>query len=84
MITENNIKRLDDLIKKYAMQDYLRANPKKKDGRLKYKTYHPYSLSSETNEAREMYALARKKDITKEEEETVKAYLLKHKLIMED
>lgn len=81
MITENNIKRLDDLVAKYAMMDYKRANPKqkiRKDGTV---IHNPYSLSPLTNEAREMLQLARKENLTVEEEKTVKAYLLRMKMI---
>lgn len=84
MITENNLKRLDNLVAKYALMDYKRANPKRrirKDGTVKH---NPYTLSPLTNEAREMLTLARKKDITQEEEEIVKAYLLKQKMIGEE
>jgi hypothetical protein len=84
MITENNLKRLDNLVAKYALMDYKRANPKRrirKDGTVKH---NPYTLSPLTNEAREMLTLARKKDITQEEEEIVKAYLLKQKIIGEE
>lgn len=84
MITENNLKRLDNLVAKYALMDYKRANPKRrirKDGTVKH---NPYTLSPLTNEAREMLTLARKKDITREEEEIVKAYLLKQKMIGEE
>lgn len=81
MITENNIKRLENLVAKYAMQDYKRANPKPKinrDGSIKHS---PYTLSPLTNEAREMLQLARKEKITATEEEVVKAYLLKNLFI---
>lgn len=37
MITENNVKRLESIVAKYAMQDYKRVNP--------YGTRKPYSLS---------------------------------------
>lgn len=83
MITKNNIERLDKLVAKYAMQDFLRVNTTK-NGTIR-KRHVPYSLSPLTNEAREMLILARKEDITKEEEENVKAYLLKAKMTgMED
>lgn len=78
MITEENIKRLDDLVKKYAFQDFKRANPHMK------MRHNPYTLSPLTNEAREMLNLARKENITKEEEEEVKAYLLKKKMFGEE
>ncbi len=81
MITENNIKHLENLVAKYAMKDYKRANPKPKrnrDGSIKH---NPYTLSPLTNEAREMLQLARKENITTTEEEIVKAYLLKNLFI---
>lgn len=86
MITERNIERLDRLVAKYAYEDFRQANPLgkrriRKDGTVKH---NPYSLSAKTNEAREMLIMARKKDITKEEEEIVKAYLLKQKLLGEE
>lgn len=78
MITKENIKRLDNLVKKYAFQDYKRSNPHMKT------RHNPYTLSPLTNEAREMLRLARKENITKEEEEEVKAYLLKKKMLGEE
>lgn len=84
MITENNIKRLDNLVAKYALMDYKRANPKRRIGKDGTVKHNPYTLSPLTNEAREMLALSKKNDITQEEEETVKAYLLKQKMIGEE
>ena len=82
MITKDNIDRLDKLVAKYAMQDFLRVNTTK-NGTIR-KRHVPYSLSPLTNEAREMLILARKEDITIEEEEIVKAYLLKKKMTGEE
>lgn len=76
MITRNNIERLEKIVAYYAMQDYKRANP---NGAKR----NPYTLSPLTNEAREMLAIARKTDITTEEENDVKAYLLKQKMIFD-
>ena len=42
-----NTNAIDKIIAELAMKDYLQANPKKADGRPKYKKYHPYSLSDE-------------------------------------
>ena len=78
MITQENIERLDKLVKKYATQDYKRAAPHFAWG------HRSYTLSPLTNEAREMLQLARKENITKEEEESVKAYLLKKKMLGEE
>ena len=76
-ITQKNIERLENIVAYYAMQDYKRANPKpkmRKDGTV---IHNPYSLSPLTNEARAMLAKAR----AGENEEEVKAYLLKHKML---
>ena len=43
--------------------------------------HNPYSLSPETNQAREILHLAHKKNITAEEENTIKSYLLKKKMV---
>lgn len=43
--------------------------------------HNSYSLSPETNQAREMLHLAHKKNITAEEENTIKSYLLKKKMV---
>lgn len=80
MITKNNITLLEGLVAKYAMKDYERCNPRKKDGTPKYKKYHPYTLSPATNEAREMLHLAREDGIGKADEEAVKGYLLQKRL----
>jgi len=80
VITENNIKTLDNLVKKYALLDFFRANPKPikqyKNGKTSYKQY---TLSPLTNEAREMLNLARQKKISREDELSVKGYLLMQK-----
>ena len=49
-----NTNAIDKIISELAMKDYLQANPKKADGKPKYKKHHAYSLSDETNEAREI------------------------------
>ena len=82
MITENNVKRLENIVAHFAMEDYKRANPKRKISRKTGMLIHnPYSLSQQTNEAREMLRISRKENISQDEEETVKAYLLKMKMI---
>jgi len=85
MITENNITRLKKLVGKYAKMDFNRANPKGvkmyKNGETNYK---PYSLSPLTNEAREMLQLAQKDNISPEEENIVKSYLLNKKISGEE
>ena len=47
-----NTSAIDKIIKELAYKDYLRYNPVLKNGKPKYKKYHPYTLSQETNEAR--------------------------------
>lgn len=47
-----NTNAIDKIIATLAMKDYLAYNPRRKDGRPKYKTFHTYTLSAETNEAR--------------------------------
>ena len=49
-----NCNAIDKIIAELAMRDYLAYNPRKADGRPKYKKHHPYTLSPETNEAREI------------------------------
>lgn len=87
MITQKNIERLEKIVSHYAMQDYKQANPKsefRKDGTV---IHHPYSLSDETNEAREILTLARKlvgaDDPGGPQEDRVKAYLLRHKILFD-
>ena len=68
---------IDKIIAELAMRDYLAYNPRQKNGRPKYKTHHPYTLSSETNEARQI-----KQDYTADRitEEEYKAYCLRYNL----
>lgn len=87
MITAKNIERLEKIVSHYAMQDYKQANPKRKfrkDGTI---IHHPYSLSDETNEAREILAIAKRlvgaDAIGGPQEDRVKAYLLRHKILFD-
>jgi hypothetical protein len=72
-----NTNAIDKIIAKEAMKDYLAMNPKLSNGKSKYKTYHPYSLSDNTNEARQI-KIDYLNDIITEEE--YKAYCLKYNL----
>ena len=76
-----NTNAIDKIISQLAMKDYLRYNPRKKDGRPKYKKHHPYTLSPETNEARQI-----KNDyITGTiDENQYKAYCLKYNLLSQE
>ena len=77
MITAKNIERLEKIVSHYAMQDYKQANPKRKFRKDGTVIHNPYSLSDETNEAREILALAR----ARKEEERVKGYLLRKSIM---
>ena len=68
---------IDKIISALAMKDYLQANPRKSDGRAKYKKYHPYTLSGETMEAREIKHQYLHDEITEEE---YKVYCLRYNL----
>lgn len=85
-ITDSNKKFLYDLTAARSMDDFIKTNP---DFKPFTKTGKPrqaksYSLSDKTLEALEMYKTAIKKDITEDEIETVKAFILKNKLHPED
>lgn len=60
-----NVSAIDKIIAELAYKDYQRANP-----RGKYKRYHPYTLSPETNEAREIKRAYLHDEITEEEYKT--------------
>ena len=84
-ITDGNRKFLSELVARLAFRDFYQANKenidktsRRKDGT---KPYTPYSLSEETNEAREMLHIAQKLENTPEEVEIVKAYIIKAKLL---
>lgn len=65
-----------------AGKDYIQANYK--NGKRKSKKHIPYSLSGETEQAKELYNLVYGKepeDITQEQEETIKGNLLKYRLL---
>ena len=72
-----NTNAIDKIIAKLAYKDYRAYNPVNADGRPKYKSHRPYSLSSETNEAREIKADYLADRITESE---YKAYCLKYNL----
>ncbi len=69
MITKRTINRLDNLVAKYSFRDWW-ATIRKRGHNC-----HQYSLSCETNEAREMLILAGKRKITLDEEAQVKVYM---------
>lgn len=72
-----NTNAIDKIIAELAYKDYRAYNPVNADGRPKYKSHRPYSLSSETNEARDIKADYLADRITESE---YKAYCLKYNL----
>ena len=72
-----NVGAIDKIIAELALKDYYRYNPRRKDGRPKYKKYHPYTLSPETNEAREVKQRYLHDEITEAE---YKAFCLRYNL----
>lgn len=72
-----NTAAIDKIIAALAYRDYRAYNPLDADGRPKYKKHRPYSLSSETNEAREIKSDYLADRITESE---YKAYCLKYNL----
>ena len=66
----------DLLVGHFAMLDYKKVNYK--NGKMKYKKNHPYSLGYETIEAREILSLLYKKasDISLDDEILIKGYLI--------
>lgn len=72
-----NTKAIEKIISDLAMKDYLKYNPRKANGQPKYKKYRPYTLSAETNQAREIL-ISYTKDLISEEE--YKAYCLRYNL----
>lgn len=73
-----NTNAIDKIISELAYKDYLRFNPRNKNGRPKYKKYHPYTLSNETNEARQVKIDYINGTITENE---YKSYCLKYNLL---
>ena len=49
-----NVDAINKIISELAMKDYLAYNPRLTNGKPKYKKHRPYTLSTETNEAREI------------------------------
>lgn len=82
MITQKNIERLSGIVSLLALKDYKRANPKRKVNKNGTVKHNPYTLSEETEEARRLLINAKKENITREEEEEIKAYLLKDTLLL--
>ena len=72
-----NTAAIDKIIAALAYRDYRAYNPLNANGRPKYKSHHPYSLSPETNEARGIKSAYLADKITEAE---YKAYCLRYNL----
>lgn len=72
-----NVNAIDKIISELAMKDFLKYNPKLKNGKMKYKKYHPYTLSDDTMEARQI-KIDYLHDVISEEE--YKAFCLRYNL----
>lgn len=86
MFTEQALQKaktdLYNIISNHAMHDYRQANFTSTGKRKSYK-HIPYNLGYETNKAREIYQLVYGKnpeDITAEQEEQIKAFLLNYRI----
>lgn len=76
--TENkNTNAVDKIIAELSFKDFRAANPLLKNGKPKYKTHHPYSLSEETLEALETKHAYQRNEISEEE---YKAFCLRYNL----
>ena len=73
--------RLNKIIEKMAMQDYLESNVNKQ-GKL-YKRHRAYSLSRDTVRAKELYNILffddSFKNLSRSQEEEIKGFLLSYK-----
>lgn len=76
-----NINAIEKIIAQLALKDYYTYNPRRKDGRPKYKKHRPYTLSPATNEARQIKHDYLHDIITEEE---YKAYCLKYNLLNQE
>jgi len=85
MITESNKDNLYRITSNLSFKDYQSAvnSYKLLNKSIKWGKFS-YSLSSETKEALEYYKTACKQDITADQEEEIKAYLLKIRLVYSD
>ena len=72
-----NVNSIDKIIAELAMKDYRAANPLKANGRPKCKKHHQYTLSVETEEARQIKIDYLADKISEEE---YKAWCLKYNL----
>lgn len=83
MITKSNIDNLYKIVSNLSFSDYEMARGRLKVKKDKFKMFKDfsYSLSGETLDALEIYKLACKNNISKQDKERVKAFLLKVKIV---
>ena len=79
MITPDNIERLNKIVAYYVMKDYKQANPKPAYDRKGNPKRKSYSLSEFSLEAHQMLHDA----VNGKNEEQVKAYLLRQKMLFD-
>ena len=72
-----NVDAINKIISELAMKDYLSYNPRLANGKPKYKRHKPYTLSEETNEAREILHQYLHEQINEEE---YKSWCLRYNL----
>lgn len=73
---------LYNIVANHARNDYMQANYK--NGKKKSKKHIPYTLSQDTVTAKEYYTMVlcnEIEDITREQEEVIKYYLLSFRLV---
>lgn len=74
------IRDLEAILSNLAYKDFKRANPVRRIGRDGRRIHKPYNLSSDTMEALEVLSLACKQDITAEDGEIIKGFLLPYRV----
>ena len=73
------IQDLEAILSNLSYKDFKQANPKGKIGRNGRRIHRAYSLSDETLEVLEMLKLTVKTNITAEDEEIIKGFLLPYR-----
>ena len=72
-----NVDAINKIISELAMKDYIAYNTRLANGKPKYKRHKPYTLSEETNEAREILHQYLHEQINEEE---YKSWCLRYNL----
>lgn len=74
------IKDLEAILSNLAYKDFKQANPKPRMSRNGWRIHKAYNLSEETQKALKMLYRATKRDVTAEDEEAIKAFLLPYRM----